>query len=65
MTVPALYIFFQPLIQALGTICLLGLAAAGVIVILLWIFRMIWRFVVAAGALTLLAFVLTSVWNMV
>ena len=61
MTIPELYIFFSPLTQLLGTICLIMLIAASVIFAIVWIFRLIWRFVVAAGAIAFFVMVLEIV----
>ena len=52
MTIMELYILFLPLIQVLGTICLIVLAAGSVVVTFVWIIRRIWMYIVAAGLLT-------------
>lgn len=61
MTIPELYILFLPLIQFLGTVCLILLIAASAIAVFVWIFRLIWRFVVAAGAVAFFVMVLNLV----
>ena len=52
MTIMELYIFLLPLIQVLGTVCLIVLAAGSVVVTFVWIIRRIWMYIVAAGLLT-------------
>ena len=52
MTIMELYIFFLPLIQVLGTVCLIVLAAGSVVVTFVWIIRRIWMYIVAAGLIT-------------
>ena len=61
MSIPELYILFAPLTQFLGTVCLVLLLAASVVVVIVWIFRLVWRFVVAAGALAFFILVLNLV----
>ena len=52
MTIMELYIFFLPLIQVLGTVCLIVLAAGSVVVTFVWIIKRIWMYIVAAGLIT-------------
>lgn len=54
MEILELYTFFYPLIQVLGTVCLILLAAGSVVAAFVWIIRRIWMYVVAAGVLTFL-----------
>ena len=54
MEILELYTFFYPLIQVLGTVCLIVLAAGSVVVTFVWIIRRIWMYLVAAGVLTFL-----------
>ena len=61
MTILELYTFLQPLTQFLGTICLVALIAACGILTLIWLFRIIWRFVVATGAIAFFALFLNLV----
>ena len=52
MSIESLFIYMHPLIDILGTICLIALMAGGVLYILVWIGRRIWRYVLTAGAIT-------------
>ena len=61
MTIPELYILLSPLTQFLGTICLIGLITASVSSAIVWSFRLIWKFVVAAGAIAFFVMVLQIV----
>ena len=49
-----LYIWLQPLTSALGTICLIVLAAAGTLYAAMWILNRIWKYLLAAGVLTVI-----------
>lgn len=52
MTIGELYIFFQPLINFLGTICLIALAAGGTLYAIIWVIRRVWKYILAFGVLT-------------
>lgn len=69
MAIIKLYIFLQPLIDILidilGTICLILLAAAGTLYAFLWIMNKIWKYLLAAGAITLLVTVMGLVLGVV
>lgn len=54
MDLMELYIFFLPLINVLGTICLIALAAASILIMIVWILRKIWMYLVAVGVFTVL-----------
>lgn len=54
MEIMELYTFFYPLIQVLGSVCLIVLAAGSVVIAFVWIIRKIWVYLVAAGVLTFL-----------
>ena len=62
MTIQQLFIllepFLHPLVDLLGTICLILLVAAGVLWTAAWIIRRIWKYVLAAGAVLFLVAVL-------
>ena len=59
MTIHQLFDLLQPvlhpLVDLLGTICLIVLIAAGVLWAAVWIIQRIWKFVLAAGAVVFLA----------
>ncbi len=61
MTIQALYVFCHPLIDILGTICLIALIAASMLYAIVWIVKLIWRYVLTAGALAILVVILGSV----
>ena len=54
MTIHQLFVLLQPvlhpLVDFLGTICLVLLVAAGVLWTAAWIIQKIWKYVLAAGA---------------
>ena len=58
MTIQQLFIILEPilhpLVDLLGTICLILLVAAGVLWTAAWIIRRIWKYVLAAGAVLFL-----------
>lgn len=54
MNLAELYIFFLPLINILGTICLIALAAASTLYVIIWILRRIWMYLVAIGVFAFL-----------
>lgn len=56
MNLVELYFFFFPVINVLGTICLIALAAASTLYVIVWIFRRIWMYLVAFGVFTFLVF---------
>lgn len=55
MTIQQLFILLQPILHPvvdfLGTICLILLVAAGILWTAAWIIRKIWKYVLAAGAI--------------
>ena len=50
MTIVELYVFLQPLIQVVGTICLIGLVSGGIIFSIAWVIRKLWMYILAFGA---------------
>ncbi len=60
MTLSTLHTLFHPLIDLLGTICLIGLSAAGTLYIIGWILQKIWKLLLAMGVLALLVAVMGS-----
>lgn len=58
MEILELYTLFYPLIQVLGTVCLIVLAAGSVVVTFVWIIRRIWMYLMAAGVITFLVAIL-------
>ena len=44
MTIENLYIIFHPVIDILGTLCLLALMAGGVLYVGMWVLSRIWRY---------------------
>lgn len=65
MTIQELYIFFQPLTQPLGTLCLILLAAGSVVAAFIWFVRRFWMYIVAAGLLVVVVTFLGLAWNVV
>ena len=63
MTIQELYIFFQPLTQPLGTLCLILLAAGSVVATFIWFVRRFWMYIVAAGLLVVVAAFVSLAWN--
>jgi hypothetical protein len=60
MTWLDLYILFHPLIDILGTICLIALSAGSVLYLMYWILKRIWKGLVAVGMLSFSVFVLMA-----
>lgn len=58
MSIAELYIFFTPLINILGTICLIALAAGSVLYVMYWILKRIWKGIVAVGVFSFCMFLL-------
>lgn len=58
MTIESLFIHMHPVIDFLGTICLIALMAGGVLYVLVWIGRRIWKYVLTAGAVFTLMIIL-------
>ena len=56
MSINEMYIFFLPLINFLGTICLIALTAGSILLVLAWIIKRIWKGIVAVGALSFCVF---------
>lgn len=52
MDIIALYAFFHPLIDVLGTVCLIALMAGSVLYVAAWIISKIWKGIVAVGVLS-------------
>ena len=52
MTIESLYIISHPVIDILGTLCLLALMAGGVLYVGMWVLSRIWRYLLTAGAIT-------------
>lgn len=61
MDIIALYMFFHPLIDVLGTLCLIVLMAGSVLYLAVWIIRRIWKGIVAVGALSFFVLLLALV----
>ena len=60
MTWLDLYFLFHPLIDILGTICLIALSAGSVLYLMCWILKRIWKGLVAVGMLSFSVFVLMA-----
>jgi hypothetical protein len=58
MDIIALYTFFHPLIDVLGTLCLIALMAGSVLYVAAWIICRIWKGIVAVGVLSFCALLL-------
>jgi hypothetical protein len=58
MDIIALYTFFHPLIDVLGTVCLIALMAGSVLYVAAWIISKIWKGIVAVGVLSFCALLL-------
>lgn len=56
MSIIDLYIFFLPLINILGNLCLTALIAGSVLYVMAWIISRIWKGIVALGVLSFCAF---------
>lgn len=54
MTIGELYIFFLPLINLLGTFCLIALAAGGTLCAIIWVIKKVWKFILTVGVLTVI-----------
>ena len=52
MSIIELYIFFLPLINILGTLCLIALISGSVLFMMAWIIKRIWKGIVAVGVLS-------------
>lgn len=61
MTFAELYIFFLPLINILGTLCLIALSAGSVLFLMVWIIRRIWKGIVAIGVFSFFVFMAMTV----
>lgn len=61
MTIIELYTLLLPLINFLGTICLIALVAGGTIFTIVWFAKTFWKQILAVGALSLVAFVVVLV----
>lgn len=61
MTIGNLYILCHPLIDVLGTLCLIVLAAASTLYAIIWIVRKIWKFVLTVGAISVLIVILAVI----
>lgn len=46
MTILELHTLLQPLINFLGTICLIGLVAGGALMAIAWLIRKLWKVIV-------------------
>lgn len=57
MTIIELYAILQPLIQLLGTVCLIVLTVRGAVFAIVWVIRKLWVYILVFGAA---AFVLFS-----
>lgn len=65
MTIIDLYYFFLPLINVLGTICLVALTAGSVLYLMAWIIKRIWKGVLAIGVASFCAFMAVVLWGVV
>ncbi len=52
MTIIDLYILLQPLIDILGTICLIALVAGGTIFVMVWFVKTFWKQILTVGAIS-------------
>lgn len=57
MTIIELYTLLTPLIQFLGTICLIALSAGGMLFAITWIIRNTWKYILSFGAISFVLFV--------
>ena len=60
MTWLDLYSLFHPLIDILGTICLIALSAGSVLYLMFWILKRIWKGLLAVGMLSFSVFMLMA-----
>lgn len=56
MSIIELYTFLLPLINLLGTVCLIALTAGSVLYVMYWILKRIWKGVVVVGVFSACAF---------
>lgn len=63
MSIIELYTFLLPLINLLGTVCLIGLVAGSVLYVMVWIIKRFWKGVVAVGVLSACAFLAVLLWG--
>ena len=56
MTILELYTVLLPLIHFLGTICLIGLLAGGILFTIAWIIKKVWKCVLAVSTVSLALF---------
>ena len=54
MSLIELYIWLQPFTSALGTVCLIVLAAAGTLYAVMWVLNRIWKYLLAGGVITVI-----------
>ena len=56
MTILELYTLLTPLIQFLGTICLIALSAGGVLFTIAWVISKTWKYILSFGAISFVLF---------
>lgn len=57
MNIIELYALLQPLINFLGTICLIALVSGGIVATIIWIAKTFWKQILAFGAISFMLFV--------
>jgi hypothetical protein len=61
MSIIELYHCLQPLINFLGTICLIALVSGGTVFALVWIVKKLWKYILAFGAISFVLFSLVLI----
>ena len=63
MSIIDLYVFFQPLINLLGTLCLIVLIAGSVLYLIYQIIKRIWKGIMALGVVTFCVLIVVALWG--
>jgi len=63
MSIIDLYVFFQPLINLLGTLCLIVLIAGSVLYLMYQIIKRIWKGLVALGVVFFCVLIAVALWG--
>lgn len=58
MTWVELFTAFHPVIDVLGTLCLIVLTFGSTLLVIVWVIKKTWKFIVAAGVITLIVVVI-------
>jgi ABC-type maltose transport system permease subunit len=61
MTIIQLYTLLEPLIQVLGTLCLIALLAGGMLFAMVWIAKRYWKQILTFGAVSFVLMVVVLV----